>query len=296
MDKPFSKICRTDMMGSDIKIIDSDIGFVSGMTIDYVKSKLYWLDSFNNAIKLSNLDGSQRSTFLRMSMHHPLSINIYEQSLYWLTGINGKVRRCKLYGNKLCETLDINTNNIHRQFAILHISRQPLDWYRKISSNLKIKFLLCILIFIESLSKVKLYFFLDKGNPCNEEFCDYMCILKESVTCICSDGKPIKSNTTCMRNSKPLIRNIQHTSIYIVTIIILLIAVLLLCVYNCYQRSGFQWKLADNLNIRRIRFQNPLYNQRDEIELIFDSTIKDMSSEQHEHVSPPDEFVSMKIT
>ncbi|KAG5307229.1 VGR protein, partial [Acromyrmex insinuator] len=165
MDKPFSKICRTDMMGSDIKIIDSDIGFVSGMTIDYVKSKLYWLDSFNNAIKLSNLDGSQRNTFLRMSMHHPLSINIYEQSLYWLTGINGKVRRCKLYGNKLCETLDINTNNIHRQFAILHISRQPLDWYHK-------------------------------GNPCNEEFCDYMCILKESVTCICSDGKPIKSNTT----------------------------------------------------------------------------------------------------
>lgn len=64
MDKPFSKICRTDMMGADMKIIDSDVGFVSGMTVDYIKSKLYWLDNFNEVIKLSNLDGSQRSTFL----------------------------------------------------------------------------------------------------------------------------------------------------------------------------------------------------------------------------------------
>jgi len=54
------------MMSADIKIIDFDVGFVSGMTFDYMQSKLYWLDSFSNAIKLSNLDGSQRSTFLRM--------------------------------------------------------------------------------------------------------------------------------------------------------------------------------------------------------------------------------------
>ncbi|KYN23000.1 Vitellogenin receptor [Trachymyrmex cornetzi] len=177
MDKPFSKICRTDMMGADMKIIDSDVGFVSGMTIDYVKSKLYWLNNFNNVIKLSNFDGSQRSTFLRMNMHHPLSINIYERSLYWLTGMNGQVRHCKLYGDKLCETLNINTNNVHRHFAILHISRQP-------------------------------------------------------VRCI-----------------------------------------------------------------HRIRFQNPWFNQRDEVELTLDSTIEDVSPEQHEHVNPlDDEFVSMKIT
>ncbi|KYM77742.1 Vitellogenin receptor, partial [Atta colombica] len=267
-DKPFSKICRSDMMSADIKIIDFDVGFVSGMTLDYIKSKLYWLDSFNNAIKLSNLDGSQRSTFLRMNMHHPLSISIYEQSLYWLTGINGQLRRCKLYGNKLCDILDIDTNNIHRQFAILHISRQPFNWYDK-----------------------------DK-NLCDKEFCDYMCVLlKENATCICSDGKPIKSNTTCMINNKSLIENTQHTSIYIITITVLLIAVLLLCIYNCYQRSKFQWKLVDNLNIHRIRFQNPSYGQRDEVELTFNSTIEDISPEQHEYVNPlDDEFVSMKVT
>jgi len=182
-------------------------------------------------------------------MHHPLSINIYEQSLYWLTGINGQLGRCKLYGNKMCDVLNIDTNNVHRQFAILHISRQPFDWYGKISSNLKIKFLLCILIFIELLSKVKLYFFLDKDkNLCDEEVCDYMCVLlKGNATCICSDGKPIKSNTTCMINNKSLIGNTQYTSIYIITITVLLIAVLLLCIYNCYQRSKFQRKLVDNL-------------------------------------------------
>ncbi|XP_018311386.1 vitellogenin receptor [Mycetomoellerius zeteki] len=260
MDKPFSKICRTDMMGADMKIIDSDVGFVSGMTVDYIKSKLYWLDNFNEVIKLSNLDGSQRSTFLSTNMRYPSSISIYEQSIYWLTGTNGQLRSCKLYGKRLCETLNVGTNNVHKQFAILHISRQPVG-----------------------------------KNPCDVEFCDYMCVLKkENATCICSDGKPIKSNTTCTINSK-LIGNTQHTSIYITTIIVLLIAVLLLCIYNCYQRNKFQWKLAGDLNIHRFHFQNPLYDRRDEIELTLDSTIEDLSSEQHEHVNPlDDEFAAME--
>lgn len=95
-------------------------------------------------------------------MRYPSSISIYEQSIYWLTGTNGQLRSCKLYGKRLCETLNVGTNNVHKQFAILHISRQPVGWYDiilKTSSNLKIKFLSCTLISIELLSKVKLYFF-----------------------------------------------------------------------------------------------------------------------------------------
>lgn len=51
-------------MGIDTMNINSNIGFVTGMAIDHVKSKLYWSDSFQNTIESSNLDGSQHSTFL----------------------------------------------------------------------------------------------------------------------------------------------------------------------------------------------------------------------------------------
>ena len=68
MDVPFSKICRTDMMGADMKIIGSDVSFVSGIAIDHIKSKLYWSDSFSKTIESSNFDGSQRSMFLRTNV------------------------------------------------------------------------------------------------------------------------------------------------------------------------------------------------------------------------------------
>lgn len=56
------------MAGADIKIISFHVGMVSGMAIDNIKSKLYWSDSFHKTIESSNLDGSQRNTFLITSV------------------------------------------------------------------------------------------------------------------------------------------------------------------------------------------------------------------------------------
>lgn len=68
-DKPFSEIYQADMMGANMKIIGfRDIGVVSGMAIDHMKARLYWSDSFRKTIESSNLDGSQRSTFLNTNV------------------------------------------------------------------------------------------------------------------------------------------------------------------------------------------------------------------------------------
>lgn len=51
-------------MGADMKIINSlEDGFVNAMAIDYIKSKLYWSNSFKKLIEFSNLDGSQHKIF-----------------------------------------------------------------------------------------------------------------------------------------------------------------------------------------------------------------------------------------
>jgi len=51
-----------------MKIIVSDIGLVSGMSIDLLNSKLYWSDNFYKIIESSNFDGNERRKFLRANV------------------------------------------------------------------------------------------------------------------------------------------------------------------------------------------------------------------------------------
>ncbi|XP_025075482.1 LOW QUALITY PROTEIN: vitellogenin receptor [Pogonomyrmex barbatus] len=261
-DEPFSKIYRTDLTGADVKIIAfQNISFVSGMAIDFVKSKLYWSDSFRKTIESSNFDGSQRSTFLRTTIYHPLDISIYEQSLYWLMSSDGQLQNCKLYGDKSCKILNVGKNNIQKSFAILHISRQ---------------------------SKVK--------NPCDEQNCDYMCIPKKhNAICICANGELINPNTTCLSGeitvpAKSYFKNTRYLSnVYSVTLVVLFIAVLMMCGYYYYQKNKLKFKSSD-VGFSSIRFQNPSYDRRDEVEVTLQSIASDsLSPGAHEYINPMDD-------
>ncbi|NP_001291525.1 vitellogenin receptor precursor [Solenopsis invicta] len=259
-DHPTSKICRTDMTGADMKIIASDLGFVRGMTIDHVKSKLYWSDDFYKTVESSNFDGSQRKVVLTLNMNHALSISIFEQSLYFLSSDN-LLSSCKMYGKRSCEHVNIGANNVFRLFSILHISRQ-----------------------------------VPFANPCDAEYCDYMCVLKkENATCICSDGESIESNSTCnIKNDLKFVESINFSrntrnisGIYSITIIVLLVSVLLLCVYYYYQKNKLKSKPASNLSCSSIHFQNPSYDRSDEIEVMLDSMASsELSPGQHEYINP----------
>ncbi|XP_012532761.2 vitellogenin receptor [Monomorium pharaonis] len=252
-----SKICRTDMTGADMKIFDTDLGFVNGMAIDHINSRLYWSDYKN--IMSSNFDGNQRKSFIH-SAFHPLGLSIFEQTLYWLNS-NGYLISCKLYGKISCETLDISTLNIHKFFTILHTSRQPIA-----------------------------------KNLCDEKYCDYMCVLtKDGATCICSDGKRIESNVTCeIKSDLKFIKNINLSrntrnisgGIYSITIIVLLVGVSLLCVYYYYQRNRLKSIPASDLSCSSIRFQNPSYDRSDEVEVMLDSVSPELYPGQHEYVNP----------
>lgn len=266
-DKPFSEICRTDMMGADMKIIGfRDIGVVSGMAIDHIKSRLYWSDSFRKTIESSNLDGSERRMLLNTHMYQPLSINIFENSLYWLMGSNGQLQKCKLYGDKSCEIMNIGRYNIHKYFSILHISIHPL---------------------VE--------------NLCEKLNCSYMCILKaNNAICICQDGKPITPNSICTEvrtNDKMkfnsisrgtnILRSQNQSRIYTITVMILFVIVSLLCIYYYYQKRKLKLKTSNN--IHSIRFQNPSYDRRDEVAVTLSSIIPYVSPGQHEYINPIDD-------
>ena len=91
-------------------IIDTDLVWPSGLTIDYAQQILYWTDNNRGRIESSNVDGSNRITISSQRIYQPFGISVYRSTLYYtdfISGVNtlnvsrGSVRQTIL--NSLCE-------------------------------------------------------------------------------------------------------------------------------------------------------------------------------------------------
>jgi len=60
-------------------IVSENVGNVDGMAIDYLKSRLYWLDVVNKTIESSTLNGADRRKFLQIDVRD----EYYFISLYY---------------------------------------------------------------------------------------------------------------------------------------------------------------------------------------------------------------------
>ena len=79
-----SKIERSRLDGSErVDIVNSDIVWPNGVTIDYEENILYWCDASRKYIGAVNLDGSGRRTVLQNQIDAPFAITVYEDYLYW---------------------------------------------------------------------------------------------------------------------------------------------------------------------------------------------------------------------
>lgn len=106
-----AKIETASMDGENrTAIIDTDLVWPSGLTIDYAQQTLYWTDNSRGRIESSNIDGSNRITISNQLIYQPFGISVYRSALYYadfISGINklnvsrGSVRQTIL--NSLCE-------------------------------------------------------------------------------------------------------------------------------------------------------------------------------------------------
>ncbi|XP_033360743.1 vitellogenin receptor isoform X1 [Bombus vosnesenskii] len=260
-DRPMTEIYRSNTMGTNITaIVHRDLGIVFALTIDYTRFRLYWSDTFHKNIESSNLDGSNRIIVLNTDVHQALSISIYEDSLYWLMSTTGKVKKCKLYGDKSCVTITIGISNIDKYFIISHPMRQPIG-----------------------------------KNTCERHKCSYMCVSgNNGPACICQNGYPKDSRSTCMENTNIKIKfdtrkagrrnesiRYQHGTL-IGVIISVLTCIIVASAYFYYQKIKPRFSKKNNLSIH---FQNPSYQQRNEITPSF-NYISGLPPGEHEYVNP----------
>nr|XP_012143749.1 PREDICTED: vitellogenin receptor [Megachile rotundata] len=257
-DVPTSKIYRSTTVGSNATVIVSrNTGVVYALAIDYIRSRLYWTDTFLKIIESANLDGSNRAIFLKTDAYQALSINIYEDALYWLMGTTGEAKKCKLYGDKSCTKISIGNSNVEKHFTILHTSRQPTA-----------------------------------KNVCEKHKCSYMCISgNNTAMCICHDG--YSKNDNCIENSNTRIKfdssvlslrneGVRQNGTLIGIIIAMIACIIIASAYIYYQKLKPH---ILNKNSISIHFQNPAYEQRSEVASSMNS-ISGLPPGEHEYINP----------
>lgn len=160
-----AKIERIGMDGSNRQsIVTVDVVWPNSITIDYIDSRIYWVDAKLHTIKSANLDGTNVRTVIRNAKHisHPFALAVFEDDIFWTDWSSDSIRKAHKY-----------TGEDFQQVALgLH---SPMD----------------IKIFHESVQKPGHNVCMGNGK------CDYLCLPSPSQntddtlqhSCACPDHK-----------------------------------------------------------------------------------------------------------
>ena len=78
------KIERAGLDGSHrVTLVNSSIGWPNGITIDFLRRKIYWADAKLDKIEVMNLDGKNRKVILDKNVPHVFGLTILRKRLYW---------------------------------------------------------------------------------------------------------------------------------------------------------------------------------------------------------------------
>ncbi|XP_036332592.1 very low-density lipoprotein receptor isoform X3 [Rhagoletis pomonella] len=123
------RIERAGMDGSHrTTIINYDVKWPNGITLDLVRKRIYWVDGKLNVISSANYDGSQRRQILYSTeyLRHPFSITTFEDSIYWTDWDKQTVFKANKFNGKGVEAITALHQLQHPMVIhVYHPYRQP---------------------------------------------------------------------------------------------------------------------------------------------------------------------------
>ncbi|XP_039970015.1 low-density lipoprotein receptor isoform X4 [Bactrocera tryoni] len=123
------RIERAGMDGSHrTTIINYDVKWPNGITLDLVRKRIYWVDGKLNIIASANYDGSQRRQILYSTdyLRHPFSITTFEDSIYWSDWDKQTVFKANKFNGKGVEPVTALHQLQHPMVVhVYHPYRQP---------------------------------------------------------------------------------------------------------------------------------------------------------------------------
>uniref|UniRef100_A0A8C7TM20 EGF-like domain-containing protein n=1 Tax=Oncorhynchus mykiss TaxID=8022 RepID=A0A8C7TM20_ONCMY len=148
-------------------LVQDNIQWPTGLAVDYFNERLYWADAKLSVIGSVRLNGSDpvvAVTSIKNKLHHPFSIDVFEDYIYGVTYINNIVFRVNKYGKGPMENLTTGMNHA-TDIVLYHRNKQP-----------------------------------EMTNPCDRKKCEWLCLLSPSgPVCTCPNGRTL-DNGTCVED------------------------------------------------------------------------------------------------
>ena len=119
-----ARIERASMDGSDRKVlIDSDLKWPNGLTIDYQSQTLYWVDGLLNKLECSKVDGSNRRSLTTIGLGQPFGISLHQNVLYITNWKDNTLRSFDLVASNFVNIVAV-IDSVHRPFGIEVVTSQ----------------------------------------------------------------------------------------------------------------------------------------------------------------------------
>lgn len=106
-------------------IVTQNVHQPKDLAIDYTEQRLYWIDSKNDVIESTRLDGTDRIRFVKMNGKKLRSLVVYNENLYWSEWHTNSIKSVNLAGNAVEKTI-VTASDLIYDIAIHHSSLQPL--------------------------------------------------------------------------------------------------------------------------------------------------------------------------
>ncbi|XP_069042806.1 low-density lipoprotein receptor-related protein 1 isoform X2 [Lepisosteus oculatus] len=151
-------------------LVQENIQWPTGLAVDYFNERLYWADaklSVIGSVRLNGTDPVVAISSHKNKLHHPFSIDIFEDYIYGVTYINNFVFRVNKFGKGPMENLTTGINHA-TDVVLYHRYKQP-----------------------------------EMTNPCDRKKCEWLCLLSPSgPVCTCPNGHTL-DNGTCVEVPSP---------------------------------------------------------------------------------------------
>lgn len=125
----YSRIERGAMDGSSAVrriLVDTDLGWVNGMVLDYTLDRLYWVDARLNRIETIKLDGTDRRLISSILNEYPFAVTVFENYLYYSdwSGKEKAIRKMNKFNGGEKSVVKILLWS-HMDIKAVHPYRQP---------------------------------------------------------------------------------------------------------------------------------------------------------------------------
>lgn len=121
------RIDRAYMDGSERRsIVDSELGFPTGLAIDFEMKKLYWADAQHDRIEMCDFDGKRRMRVISQAAHS-FGFTLIGGYMYWTDWHNKSVQRAP---KRVAAPVEEVRYGLRGALEIRSVSgsRQPHDW------------------------------------------------------------------------------------------------------------------------------------------------------------------------